>query len=72
MVPGLVDSWMRYQITLRYGQRRQRYHTFTVDADDAAEALRAAADAVPTEVAAEVDLVELRTAVDPEERQYLE
>ena len=63
---------MHYQITLRYGDRRQRYHTFVVDASDAAEALRAAADAVPAEIAAEVDLVELRTAVDPDQRQYLE
>ena len=63
---------MHYQITLRYGGRRQRYHTFVVDASDAAEALRAAADAVPAEIAAEVDLVELRTAVDPDQRQYLE
>ena len=63
---------MHYQITLRYGGRRQRYHTFVVDASDAAEALRAAADAVPAEIVAEVDLVELRTAVDPDQRQYLE
>lgn len=70
--PRLVDSPMPYQITLRYGGRRQRYHTFVVEAEDAAEALRAAAEAIPAEIAADVDLVELRTAVDPEERQYLE
>jgi len=63
---------MPYQITVRYGGRRQRYHTLVVDAEDAVEALRAAADAIPEEIVADVDLVELRAAVDPDQRQYLE
>lgn len=62
---------MRFQITVRYGGRRQRYHTFVVEAPDASEALRTAADDMPDEIAPEADLVELRVAVDPEERTYL-
>jgi len=66
-----VDSCMNYQVTLRYGGRFQRYHTLSVSADDAADALRLAADEIPTEIASAVDLVELRVAVDPEQRMYL-
>ncbi len=62
---------MRYQITVRYGGARQRYHTLVVEADDAVHALRSAADEIPGEIAPVVDLVELRVAVDPEGRQYL-
>lgn len=60
-----------YQVTVRYGRRFQRYHTFTVEAADAAEALRLAADGVPDEIRGEADLVELREAVDPETRAYM-
>jgi len=66
-----VDSAMHYQITIRYGGARQRYHTLGVEAADAPTALRAAADAVPAEIAPHVDLVELRIAVDPERRSYV-
>ncbi len=62
---------MRFQVTVRYGGSRQRYHTFAVDAADAASALRAAADETPPEIAGDADLVELRIAVDPDERAYL-
>lgn len=62
---------MRYQITVRHGGARQRYHTFVVDAPDAAEGLRAAAEAMPEEIAADADLVELRIAVDPDARDYV-
>jgi hypothetical protein len=55
-----------YQITVRYGRRYQRYHTFTVDAPDVSQALRQAADQVPAEILPEADLVELRPAVDPD------
>lgn len=61
-----------YQVTVRYGRRFQRYHTFKVEAGDAADALRQAADGVPDEVRAEADLVELREAVDPDARGYLD
>lgn len=62
---------MNFSITVRYGGRRQRYHTFLVQADDARGALEAAARALPDEVAAEADLVEVRIAVDPDARSYL-
>lgn len=68
---GSVDSRMHYQITVRYGGRRQRYHTYVVEADDATGALHAAADEIPSEINQEVDLVELRVAIDPERREYL-
>jgi hypothetical protein len=55
---------MNYQVTIRYGRKVQRYHTITVEATDAVAALRSAADAVPPEIVAEVDIVELREAPD--------
>jgi hypothetical protein len=57
-----------YQITVRYGRRYQRYHTFTVDAANVADALRLAADQVPLGILPEADLVELREAVDHDAR----
>jgi hypothetical protein len=62
---------MRFQITVRYGGSRQRYHTSTLEAPDAAAALRGAADEMPPEIARDADLVELRIAVDPDDRAYL-
>ena len=62
---------MRYQVTVRYGERRQRYHTYAVDAADAGAALEAAAAQMPADVRADADLVELRTAVDPDTRGYV-
>lgn len=62
---------MTFQITVRYGGSRHRYHTYVVEASDAREALRLAADSMPDEVAAAADLVELRIAVDPESRGYV-
>lgn len=66
-----VDCVMRFQITVRYGGSRQRYHTFIFQAPDAAAAMRGAADEMPPEVASDADLVELRIAVDPDDRTYL-
>jgi len=63
---------MTFQITVRYGGRYQRYHTFQVDAPDAKGALEAAARKMPDEVVAEADLVEVRVAVDPDERSFIE
>lgn len=62
---------MEFQITVRYGGRYQRYHTFQVTAADAREALEAAARDMPAEIAAEADLVEMRVAVDPDDRKYM-
>lgn len=57
-----------YQVTVRYGSRFQRYHTFAVEAGEVADALRLAAARIPTEVLPDADLVELRVAPDPEAR----
>ena len=62
---------MNFQVTVRYGTRYQRYHTLEVAGDDVREALRAAAEAIPDEVASHADLVEMRPTVDPDERRYL-
>jgi len=61
---------MRFQVTVRYGGRSQRYHTYVVEASDARAAMKVAAEQMPTEIAPEADLVELRIAVDPEKRTY--
>ena len=55
---------MEYQVTIRYGRKRQRYLSLTVDAENAVSALRGAADQIPEEVVPEVDIVELREAPD--------
>ena len=62
---------MNYQITVRFGGRFQRYHTLLISAPDAATAMRQAADEIPGDIASDVDLVELRIAVDPDQRTYL-
>ena len=55
---------MDYQVTVRHGKKIRRYLSFQVEAPDAAEALRLAADGIPGEFAGEVDIVELREAPD--------
>ena len=55
---------MDYQITIRHGRKAQRYLTLTVEATDAAAALRKAADQIPDELVEDVDIVELREAPD--------
>jgi hypothetical protein len=62
---------MLFQITVRYGGRYQRYHTYTVEAADASEAMITGAEEMPDDVAAEADLVEIRTFVDPDARTYV-
>jgi hypothetical protein len=63
---------LKYDVTVRHGSGRKHYHTFTVEAPDVSEALRLAAARIPGEVTAGADLVELRAAVDPDGRSYLE
>jgi hypothetical protein len=63
---------MKYQVTVRHGAQRQRYHTYVVEADDAGNALRVAAEQMPPEISVEADLVELRVAADPDERSYVD
>ena len=60
-----------WQITVRYGERYQRYHTFEVQGADVRSALQAAGAEVPDAVAEHADLVEVRIAVDPDERRYV-
>lgn len=62
---------MDFQVTVRYGADKIRYHLDTVRADDLRAAMRAAADGLPDEVAAAGDLVEIRPALDREARSYL-
>lgn len=62
---------MHYRVTVRYGGESLRYHLDQVQADDLSEAMTAAARALPPEVVASADLVEIRPAVDPESRGYL-
>lgn len=62
---------MHFQVTVRYGTRRQRYHQYVVEADHAGDALRVASERMPPEVSGEADLIEVRVAVDPDERVYL-
>lgn len=62
---------MHYQVTVRYGRARPRYHTYRVEASDARTALSRAAEGMPSEIVPEADLVELRVAPDPETRTYL-
>ena len=63
---------MLFQITVRYGTVTQRYHVLQVEAADAREALREGARALPEEIVGQVDLMEIRLAVDPDRRGYLE
>jgi hypothetical protein len=58
----------KYQVTVRYTDRYQRYHVFAVDAEHVGGALARAATELPPEVNAAADLVEVRIAVDPEQR----
>lgn len=61
-----------YRVTVRYGDRVHRYHTLEIEAEDVAEALRRTADDLPPDVSRLADLVELRPAVRPEERAFME
>ena len=58
----------RYSVTIRYGGPGYRYHTYEVEAEDLAAAMVAAEEEVPPEVRVSGDLVEIRTAPDPELR----
>lgn len=62
---------VEFQVTVRYGGRRKRYHVFQVEAGDVPAALRSAAERIPEEVRPEADLVEIRPSVDPDAREYV-
>ena len=55
---------MDYQVTIRYGRKNLRYITLSVSAPDVPAALRLAADGIPEDLVAQVDLLELRKAPD--------
>lgn len=61
---------MLFQITVRYGGRYQRYHTFSVEADDAGEAMLIGAEEMPEDIASQADLVEVRASVEPDARGF--
>ena len=63
---------MQYQVTVRYGATRVRYHMDRVEGENLAEAMRTAAERLPAEVVEAGELVEIRPAIDPEEREYLD
>lgn len=63
---------MDFQVTIRYGRPRPRYHIDRVEAGDLREALQKAAAGIPEEIAADADLAEVRPASEPEARDYLE
>lgn len=63
-LPSHEAAKMEYQVTVRYGRKRQRYLSLGVEAEDAAIALRQAADLIPEEIVPQVDIVELREAPD--------
>jgi hypothetical protein len=58
----------RFTVTVRYGTRPVRYHTFELDASDVAAALTAAGREVPDEMRERGDLVELRRAPEAHQR----
>lgn len=59
---------MKFQVTVRHGAPSMRYHTQSVEAENLKTVLVALAAKLPPEVLANGDLVEIRTAVDPEQR----
>jgi hypothetical protein len=62
----------RYQITIRHGSPRKRYHVVQLDAAHMAEALVKAGESLPVEVRDDADLAEVRPAPEPDaERPFL-
>jgi len=55
---------MDYQVTVRYGRKRQRYFSTVLSAENLAAALRQASETLPEEVTPDADLVEIREAPD--------
>jgi len=61
----------QFQITIRFGSGRKGYHTVTVRAADLREAAGRAIEEISDEMAGEADLLEIRPAVDPDDRRYV-
>lgn len=60
-----------FQITIRFGAGPKRYHTQSIRAADLREAARRAVAEMSDEMAGEGDLMEIRPAVDPDDRSYV-
>ncbi len=63
---------MEFQLTIRHGGKSPRYHMATLPATSLAELLEALPRGIPEDVLGDADLVEIRPAVDPDRREYLE
>ena len=59
-----------YRATVRWSSDRQRYHIEDVDAPDFITALEQVRAALPADVAAGADLLELRRQPAPDEREH--
>jgi hypothetical protein len=64
------EDSLRYRVTVRFVDGRQRYHIEDIEADSMKDALRAIVDTVPRSVLDTADLVEVRPQVSDEERDY--
>ena len=62
-----MTSW---RATLRWTSDRQRYHVEDVEAPDFMAALAMVRAAIPADVAAGADLLELRRQTTPEQREH--
>jgi len=63
---------MEYQVTVRYGAPKMKYHIARCRGDDLRAALLRAVDGFPDEVVESATLLEIRPAVDPDEREYFD
>ncbi len=59
---------MEFRVTIRHGTERSEYHILQVEAPDLVSALQEASERIPSEVARDADLAEIRPAVAPDER----
>lgn len=59
-----------FRATVRWLSDGQRYHVEDIEAGDLAEALERLRAAMPADVAARADLVEIRRQTRAEEREY--
>jgi len=62
---------MEFQVTVRHGGTRKRYHLVSVTAGNVREAMALAVEEIPDHVASRADLVEIRPAAQAERRVYL-
>lgn len=66
----MAQTAAQFRVTVRFGEARKQYRVYDVEARGAADALRAAADGMPEEADAEVDVIEIRRTVRAEERVF--